>query len=243
VPDSPELSVIIPAFNEEERLGASLDRAAEYLVGSATDAEVIVVDDGSTDGTARVARERAGRFPSLRVEPNGANRGKGFSVRRGMAAARGRFLLFTDADFSTPIEEWEKVRAKLAEGFDVVIGSRSLPTSEVVVRQAWYREKMGRFFNVLVRLFALKGFIDTQCGFKAFTARAAATILPRMTLTGFGFDVEMLYVARKHGLAIAEVPVRWINSPTSRVRPIQDSLRMLGELLTIRVKDVRGRYR
>ena len=238
-----ELSLIIPAYNEEPRLGDALDQAADYLAAGGIDAEVLVVDDGSTDGTVGVARERAARFGAFRLVSNGANRGKGYSVWNGLRQARGRYRLFTDADFSTPIQEWEKIRPKLEEGYDVVIGSRSLPGSQVLVRQVWYRELMGRFFNVLVRVLAVRGFIDTQCGFKCFTARAVEILSPRQTLWGFGFDVELLYIARKHGLRVAEVPVRWINSPASRLDPVKDSLRMFGELLTIRVKDWLGRYR
>ena len=238
-----DISLVIPAYNEEHRLGATLDRLAEFFGALDRSAEVIVVDDGSTDDTARIAESKAGLFKHFRLIRNGGNRGKGYSVRNGMTQARGDIRLFYDADSSTPIEELHKVLPRIEEGFDIVIGSRSLPDSDVQVRQKWYREYLGKLFNVLVKLFALRGFIDTQCGFKCFTARATKVVFPRQTLWGFGFDVELLFIARKHGLRAIEIPVRWINSPSSRLNPVTDSLRMLAELMTIRIKDLLGRYR
>jgi len=228
-----DISIVIPAYNEAERLPPTLDRIEAYVKARALNAEVIVVDDGSRDATAEVVRERAARWPQLRLLSAGRNGGKGQAVRLGMAAATGTYRLFTDADLSVPIEELDRLLVPLQDGAAVAIASRGLKESEIELHQPWYRETMGKVFNRLVRLWVLGGIHDTQCGFKAFSAEAANRVFPPLQTRGFGFDVEVLYRARAAGLRIAEIPTRWINSPQSRVHPIRHSVAMFAELLAI----------
>ncbi|MCR4396539.1 MAG: glycosyltransferase family 2 protein [Candidatus Saccharicenans sp.] len=230
------LSVVVPAFNEEKRIGFSLFRIKDYLQSRNISAEVIVVDDGSTDRTAEEAGEIMADYPEFRVITLPVNRGKGAAVRSGVLQARGELVLFTDADLSTPIEELEKFLPLAREGCQVVIGSRALPESQIKERQGWLREHLGKFFNLLVRLLVLKGFKDTQCGFKLFRKEAAREIFLRLETEGFAFDVEVLLLAQKLGYKICQVPVVWVNHPESRVRLVRGSLEMLGELLRIRRK-------
>ncbi|MGB9906711.1 MAG: dolichyl-phosphate beta-glucosyltransferase [Candidatus Saccharicenans sp.] len=230
------LSVVVPAYNEEKRIGFSLFRIKDYLQSRNISAEVIVVDDGSTDRTAEEAGEIMADYPEFRVITLPVNRGKGAAVRSGVLQARGELVLFTDADLSTPIEELEKFLPLAREGCQVVIGSRALPESQIKERQGWLREHLGKFFNLLVRLLVLKGFKDTQCGFKLFRKEAAREIFLRLETEGFAFDVEVLLLARKLGYKICQVPVVWVNHPESRVRLVRGSLKMLGELLRIRRK-------
>ena len=201
------LSFIIPAYNESRRIGDTLVKARDYFSRQGYDYEVIVVDDGSSDGTAGFVRRS---FPDVHVIEYTPNQGKGHAVRTGMLAAQGDFRYFSDADGSTPVGEIEKLQARFDDGADVVIGSRTLPDADVQVRQALYRQTMGRIFNVFVQLLAIKGFPDTQCGFKGFSRAAAADIFPRMTIKGFGFDAELLFIARKHGFRIDQVGVTWL---------------------------------
>lgn len=236
------LSVIIPAYNEEERLAKSLPAVREFLVqrlGSSW--ELIIVDDGSADNTAGVADDffEPGEVTVVRNE---RNRGKGYSVRQGMRAAKGSVLLFSDADLSTPIADFDKLYDYIRQGYDVAIGSRSLSGSNVTVHQAWYREGMGKVFNKLVCLLVVDGFIDTQCGFKCFRKEVADTVLPKMTIDRFSFDVELLFLAQKAGYKIAEVPVEWHNVLQSRVRIVRDTLNMLCDLFRIRINDLMGKY-
>ena len=229
----PQLSIVIPAYNEARRLPATLLRIEEYLRSRSLDAEVIVVDDGSQDGTANAVRAHAAHWPSLQLISPGRNAGKGRAVQLGMAAATGRWRVFTDADLSVPIDDLDKLLLPLRDGVAVAIASRALKASEVQVHQPWYRETMGKVFNRLVRLLIMRGIRDTQCGFKGFSAEAAAKLFPPLQTRGFGFDVEVLYRARLAGFKIAEVPTRWINSPQSRLHPIRHSLAMFLELLAI----------
>jgi len=238
------LSVVIPAHNEAERIGPTLERVLEYLGRQDYAFEVVVVDDVSHDATAEVVTRFQQRAAALRLVQRTAAPGKGAAVQAGMLAAKGRRVLFSDADLSTPIEESEKLLAALErEGYDVAIGSRGLPQSELRVRQPWYREAMGRIFNLMVRAVALRGFKDTQCGFKLFRGEVVADLFRRQTIRGFAFDVEILYLALKRGLRVKEVPVTWINSPRSKVDPIRDSLRMMRDMIGIRVKNWLGLYR
>jgi dolichyl-phosphate beta-glucosyltransferase len=230
---TPEISIVIPAFNEAGRLPASLDRIEHHLRTTGLSAEVIVADDGSRDATAQVVRERAARWPQLRLVAAERNGGKGAAVRLGMAAARGRYRIFSDADLSVPIDDLEKLLGPLRAGAGVAIASRGLRDSQVELHQPWYRETMGKIFNRLVRIFVLGGVNDTQCGFKAFTAEVADRVFPELQTRGFGFDVEVLYRAHQAGYSIVEVPTRWINSPQSRVHPIRHSTMMFAELLAI----------
>jgi dolichyl-phosphate beta-glucosyltransferase len=232
----PQLSVVIPAYNEERRLPPTLDRLRAYLGRYVPDHEIIVVDDGSRDATADVARTHGATVVS-----NDGNRGKGFAARRGMLLARGQRRLMTDADLSTPIEDLDQLMARLDEGYGVAIASRALPGSNVEVRQSAYREAMGRLFNVCVRVLAVPGLHDTQCGFKLFTAEAADAAFAPARLDGFSFDVETLFIARRRGFRIAEVPVTWRNDEASRVGPM-NGLRAFLDLGRIRLNGWRGLY-
>jgi dolichyl-phosphate beta-glucosyltransferase len=233
------LSLVIPAYNEAQRIGPTLERVRAYLARQDYAFEIIVVDDGSRDSTAAVA----GSFEGVKVVRLDRNRGKGAAVRRGMLKeARGAHRFYYDADASTPIEELEACWPRFAAGADIVIGSRALAASRIERRQAWYREHMGRVFNLFLRGLGLTRFRDTQCGFKGFTARAAETCFPRQTLDGFSFDAELLHIAAMHGLRVDEVPVRWLNSPKSRVNPLTDSTRMFLDLLRVRANTAAGRY-
>jgi len=230
---TPEISMVIPAFNEALRLPTTLDRVQRHLSTAGLSAEVIVVDDGSHDATADIVRQHARRWPQLKLVVAERNAGKGAAVRLGMAAARGRYRVFSDADLSVPIDDLEKLLRPLHAGAGVAIASRGLRDSQVELHQPWYRESMGKIFNRLVRIFVLGGVHDTQCGFKAFTAEVADRVFPALQTRGFGFDVEVLYRAQQAGYQIVEVPTRWINSPQSRVHPIRHSTAMFLELLAI----------
>jgi dolichyl-phosphate beta-glucosyltransferase len=230
--------VVIPAYNEARRLPRTLERLASYLDGRLS-YELLVVDDGSRDGTADAARGAVAPPPSvLRHEPN---RGKGYAVRQGMAAARGERVLMTDADLSSPIEELPRLMAALDGGYQVAIGSRAAPGAQIEVHQPWRREWSGRAFNVCVRLLALPGIADTQCGFKLFDGEAARQVFPRCRLDGFAFDVEALFVARRLGYRIAEVPVRWRNDDATRVSLLAGA-RAFADLARLRLDAWRGRY-
>ncbi|MDI6794276.1 MAG: glycosyltransferase family 2 protein, partial [bacterium] len=235
------LSVVIPAFNEKRRIVPTLRKIRRYLETQGFLYEIIVVDDGSTDGmAAAIKKEQEGRH--LRLLKNDINRGKGYSVRKGMLAASGELILFSDADLSTPIEEVEKLLQYLANGRDIAIGSRALSESKLIVPQNWCRQTAGRTFNLLVQTLALRGIKDTQCGFKLFTRRAARMIFSRQRFDGFGFDVEVLYLGKKLGFKIAEVPVKWLNSPGSKVHILNDSTKMFLDLFRLRVNDLLGQY-
>lgn len=232
-------SLVVPTYNEQARIGDSLQKAQDFLGAQPYDWEILVVDDGSTDGTVALVGES---FPDVRLVTYRPNRGKGYAVKTGMLAARGDFRVFYDADASTPIEEVEKLWPLFEAGADIVIGSRSLPESDVAVRQHLLRETMGRTFNLVLKAVLGETFIDTQCGFKAFTAAAASVLFARQHLAGFSFDAELLYIARKHSLRIEEIPVRWLNSPNSRVKVVTHSWQMLRDLVRIRRHGRRGEY-
>lgn len=240
-PATPELSIVIPAYNEERRLAETLKRVRAYLQARRADAEVIVVDDGSRDNTAALIEARRAEFPGLRLVSNGRNRGKGYSVRHGMLEARGRIVLFTDADLSAPIEEADKLLAALGE-YDVAIGSRAVDRSLIEVHQSPLREFAGIIFNWIVRAVTGLKFVDTQCGFKAFVRERARIIFEQQRIERFGFDPEILFLAKHHGLRAVEIPVRWAHHPATKVRVIRDSLRMFAEVLSIRWNWLLGRY-
>jgi glycosyltransferase involved in cell wall biosynthesis len=239
---APELSIIIPSFNEELRLPASLEKIASYILNKRPNTEVIVVDDGSMDRTAAIAESWREKIPQLRVLSNGSNRGKGFSVRHGSLEARGDVILFTDADLSSPIEEGEKLFAAL-QSHDVAIGSRGVDRSLIEAHQSPFREFAGIVFNRIVRVTLRLPFVDTQCGFKAFRRERCRIIFEQQTIERFGFDPELLYLARHHGLSIIEVPVRWAHSPVTRVNMLRDSVGMFLDVFVIRWNALRGRYR
>ncbi len=233
----PFLSVVIPAYNEEKRLGPTLARIKEYLAAQDYSSEIIVVDNASKDRTIEVAR--AGGAEVIE-EPR---RGKGAAVRTGMLAARGDYALFSDADLSTPIEEVEKLLDRLRSGYHIAIASRALPESNITRHQPWYREIVGRGGNLLVRIVAVRGIADTQCGFKLFPRELAQRIFRVARLTGAAFDVELLFIAQKHGLKIAEVPVTWVDSPDTRFNRVTDSFDAVKDLVRVRANWVLRRYR
>ena len=238
---SPELSIIIPAYNEELRLPATLERIAAYTRAFGRETEILVVDDGSTDRTAQVAESFRSKFPALRVLSNDVNRGKGYSVRHGMLEARGRIVLFTDADLSAPIEEAGKLLAAL-ETHDVAIGSRALDRRLIFERQSRFREIAGIIFNNVVRLCLRLPFVDTQCGFKAFRREPCRIIFAQQRIERFGFDPELLYLARHHGLRAVEIPVRWGHSAATKVSMLRDSAQMFLDVFLIRWNALVGRY-
>jgi len=237
-----DLSIIIPSYNEEARLPGTLQRIAEYLPTLKLRTEVLVVDDGSTDRTAAVAESFHGKLTGLRVLSNGTNRGKGYSVRHGMLEAQGDMVLFTDADLSAPIEEAEKLLRPLNNGYDVAIGSRAMDRSLISTRQSIFRETAGIIFNKIVRMVLRLPFVDTQCGFKAFRRERCRIIFEQQRIEGFGFDPELLYLARHYGLRAIEIPVRWGHSEATKVNMLGDSLKMFGDIFTIRWNAMSGRY-
>ncbi len=231
---SRSLSVVIPAFDEEHRIGRSLETIHAYLLRQGYEAEILVVDDGSRDRTRDVVLDLARSLTLVRLLGYAGNRGKGFAVRTGVLAASREAVLFSDADLSTPISELDRLWPHYDAGRDVVIASRSVSRSRIVEHQPFYRENMGRMFNALVSMFVVRGFRDTQCGFKLFRRETAARLFSQLLTDGFAFDVEILLRARKLGLKVAEVGVEWHNSAPSKVRAVQDSARMLLELLRVR---------
>ena len=237
----PALSIVIPAYNEESRLPRTLDRIRDYLEPQSFSTEVIVVDDGSTDGTARIVTERRAIWPALKLVTNPGNCGKGYSVRHGTLEATGGIVLFTDADLSAPIEEAGKLLAAL-ETHDVAIGSRALDRSLIAVHESRFREFAGVVFNYIVRLVLWLPFADTQCGFKAFHRERCRIIFEQQRVERFGFDPELLFLALRYGLTVAEVPVRWSHDPRTRVAMMRDSIRMFGEIWWIRWNALIGRY-
>ncbi len=242
---APELSIIIPAFNEEKRLGTTLGRIRDYFTArtpALAGLEILVVDDGSTDATVRVAQDCARNIPCLRVLSGSGNRGKGYTVRRGMLEARGRIALFTDADLSSPIEECERLFAAISAGNDLAIGSRALDRSLISVHQSRFREVAGIIFNRCMRFITGLDIEDTQCGFKAFRLPECRVIFQRQRIEGFGFDPEILFLAKRHGLRIAEVPVRWGHDTATKVHVLRDSVLMLMDLLRVRFNCAAGRY-
>ncbi len=238
------ISLVIPAFNEESRITGTLEKADAFFSRQPYDAEIIVVDDGSTDKTgAQVEAFQKKASTPLILEVLPENRGKGAAVRQGMLhKAKGDFRFFYDADSATPVEELLRCDDLFEGRAEVLIGSRALPESKIHKRQAWYRMTMGRCFNRIVRLLGLTAYADTQCGFKGFTKEAAQICFSRQTIDGFGFDAELLYIAARHGLRISELPVNWYNSPQSKVNPMSDAARMFLDLFVILKNSRTGRY-
>ncbi len=237
------ISIIIPAYNEGARIGATLDKILAYLKQRGWgDAEIIVVNDGSYDNTVEIVRECAAKNPGVRLLENPGNRGKGYSVRSGMLHAEGETLLFSDADLSSPIEEASKLFAAIAAGSDIAIGSRWLQSELQTQKQPLYRQLLGRVFNLLLRIILGLKFKDTQCGFKAFTRRSAQVIFPRQQIERWGFDPELLFLARKFGFRVTEVPVAWAHREGTRINPLRDGIRMFGEILKIRWNALSGKY-
>ena len=229
------LSVVIPCFNEEQRLPRTIEMVEAYLDAAHTPYELILVDDGSADGTRQVMDAAARRNPAVRVEALPRNRGKGRALAVGVEAARGDEILLTDADLSTPIEMLDRLQAALNNGAGVAIGSRALRASRVEVSQPFYRVVMGKSFNLIVQAVLLPGIWDTQCGFKLFRGDVAKRVFANLDTDGFGYDPEVLFRARKQGVKIAEVPVVWRNSAPTKVSPVRSSLDMLKHLIRLRL--------
>jgi dolichyl-phosphate beta-glucosyltransferase len=226
-----EISIIIPAYNEALRITKSLETAVDYLHSNNYSYEIIVVDDGSSDTTSDVV-SAFGQGVVLIKQPR--NFGKGAAVRRGMLESKGEYKVFSDADFSTPVYELPKILNKLKDGFDICIGSRTVDPALIKEHQPFYREFMGKTFNKIVQLLLFRGISDTQCGFKGFTAKAADLVFNEAIIDGFGFDVEILYLARKKNLSIEQAAVEWYNDERSTVNPVTDSLKMIAEMFKIR---------
>jgi glycosyltransferase involved in cell wall biosynthesis len=235
-------SIVIPAYNESARLRPTLDTLLRYVHDQKWDVEILVVNDGSSDDTAQVIREYGKVHPEILLLENPGNRGKGFSVRNGMLHARGNICLFTDADLSSPIEEAQKLLTAINAGADVAIGSRWLKAELQTERQPLYRQAFGRIFNMVLRIVLGMRFVDTQCGFKAFRRDAVQRIFPLQKIERWGFDPEILYLARRAGLKVAEVPVVWAHSEGTRLSPVKDGIRMFGEVLRIRWYALTGAY-
>lgn len=243
------LSLVVPAYNEEKRLPASLEKIEQYLLRCDFSYELIVVDDGSKDNTRQVVKQFAATRPWVRLlhydndQDRPLNRGKGYAVRQGVLHAAGRDVLFSDSDLSAPIEEMEKLLPPISRGdFDLAFGSRALPASELQIHQPWYREWMGRTFNLFVQSVIGTTIQDTQCGFKAFRGEAAKQIFKRAKIDGFGFDTEVLFLAQKLNYRVVEVPVVWKHYANSRVNPILAPFGMMSELIQVRLNDIRGSY-
>ncbi len=235
-------SVVIPAYNESDRIRPTLDEIIRHAQEQKWDAEILVVDDGSRDDTAEIVRAYSRDYPRIQLIQNPGNRGKGFSVRNGMLHARGDICLFTDADLSSPISEAEKLFDAIQHGADIAIGSRWLRAELQTERQPLYRQAFGRIFNLLLRLVLGLHFVDTQCGFKAFRREAAQRIFSVQKVERWGFDPEILFLARRRGLRTVEVPVIWAHSEGTRLHPFRDGIRMFGDVIRIRWNALTGAY-
>lgn len=238
----PYLSIVIPVYNEEAVIEKTLREVVGYLEGKSLSYEIIVVCDGCKDNTASIAEGFVKVNDRISVIDRKTNMGKGFSVKEGCLNAKGEYVIFTDADLSTPIEEVEKLLKWLKGSYDIAIGSRGLKESDIKIHQPWYRETMGKIFNLFVQILVMRGIKDSQCGFKGFKKEVAQKIFRKQTINGFGFDVEILYIARKFGYRIKEVPVRWLNRRESKVNPLIHSIQMLTDLIRIKFLDRKGTY-
>lgn len=233
--EKPYISVVVPAYNEASRIAATVGTIRAFLQSLGEPFEIIVVDDGSVDGT----REALAAIDGVRAISYQPNRGKGYAVRQGMIASRGELVAFTDVDLSAPIDELPKLIASLDAGADVAIGSRAMRGSMLGVHQPLYRELGGKTLNLLIRLLAVRGIHDTQCGFKLFRGDLARRIFPKCIVDGWGFDIEVLRLAKKSGCSVAEIPVRWSHSADSRIRPFRAGLQVLRDILRIRLHSYR----
>lgn len=237
-----KISVIIPAFNEESLIFQNVSTVVEFCRDNFKQTEIILVNDGSTDSTLEIMDRLAKDYREVSIIDNGVRKGKGYSLREGMKRATGDYICFTDADLSAPIWQFEKLFQWIEKGYDIVIGSRGLKRSKIELHQPWYRENMGKAFNVLIRTTTPLRFRDTQCGFKVLRRKAMEEVIARTTLNGFCFDVELLYIAKKMGFKICEVPVVWNHSPDTKLNIVSDSAKMLLELLRLRYNDCIGKY-
>jgi glycosyltransferase involved in cell wall biosynthesis len=235
----PFLSIVVPAYNEGRRIRSTLEKLCHFRESESYSIELIVVDDGSTDQTVEIVSE----FPGIRLVRNDRNHGKGFTVRHGVLEARGELILTTDVDLSAPIEELEKLLSALkSSGADAAAGSRALKRELIGIHQPWFRDRAGRFFNLLVRVFTGLRLHDTQCGFKLFRQSSTRRAFEMMRVEGFGFDPELLFLIEKQGGKVVEVPVRWNDNPATKIRFLRDSTRMFLDLLAIRWRAFTGQY-
>jgi dolichyl-phosphate beta-glucosyltransferase len=239
----PMLTVIIPAYNEASAIQHCIEEVIRLFEKEADSFEIVAIDDGSTDKTLEIVRDMARSEPRIRTLTNGRNRGKGYTVKHGVLESRGNYVLFTDVDLSTPLTEYTKLKSKLDEGLDIAFGSRALSNSQLRIKQPWYRVWLGRLANKAIQSVvpALKGIKDTQCGFKLFRGDVARKIFPFQTNERWGFDFEILHIARKHEFTVAEVPVQWSHSGDSRIR-MSDYPKTLMELIKVRINESKGRY-
>lgn len=238
----PQYSIVIPAYNEARRIPATLQSVVDCVRQCGWSAEVVVVDDGSTDATARIVRDFAENAPEVRLIQNPGNCGKGYSVRSGLLNALGEVVMFSDADLSAPMEEAQGLFDAIAGGADIAIGSRWLERNRQTIRQPWYRQFFGRCFNAVTRFVMGLPFADTQCGFKAFTRAAAQTIFQLQTIERWGFDPEILFIALKRGYRIEEVPVSWAHDERTSMSYLKDGMQMLQEIAMMRWNALLGRY-
>jgi glycosyltransferase involved in cell wall biosynthesis len=236
------VSIIIPAYNESQRIVASLDKISAYIAEQQWTAEIVVVNDGSRDNTAEIVQEYVKKNPVVRLLENPGNRGKGYTVRNGVMHANGDVILFTDADLSSPIQESRKLFNAIEAGADVTFGSRWLQAELQTERQPLYRQVFGRIFNLLLRIILGLKYKDTQCGFKAFTRKAGHQIFSRQMIDRWGFDPEILFLAEKFGFKVAEVPVEWAHDNRSKINPVVDGFKMFTEMLRVRWADLTGKY-
>jgi dolichyl-phosphate beta-glucosyltransferase len=234
-----DFSIIVPAYNEAGRLGKSLDAILDFMKRWNNSFEVIVVDDGSKDATVQIVEEKMRNHKELKLIRLPSNKGKGYAVKTGILNAQGDYILFSDADLSTPIEELPKLFHWLKKGYDIAIASRACPGAKLEIHQPFYREFMGRLFNFLVRLFLLPGIYDTQCGFKLFRREAAREIFQRQRFSGFSFDFEVLYIAKRLGYKIKEVPVIWRHSPGSKVKVLRNGITSFIDIFKTRIRGVK----
>jgi len=239
---TPDYSIIIPAYNESVRIGPTLDRVLAYMQQQGWEAEIVVVNDGSRDGTAEIVRAYAGGSASVRLVENPGNCGKGYSVRNGILHAKGAVVLFTDADLSSPIEEAAKLLDAIHRGCDVAIGSRWLRSDLQTARQPIHRQVLGRAFNLALKVVLGLSFKDTQCGFKAFKQQAARDIFGRQVIRRWGFDPEILFLARQLGYKTKEIPVAWAHDERSKINPLIDGMSMLLDMFRIRWNSISGKY-
>src|SRR2546421_8491937 len=239
---TPTYSIVIPAYNEGARLGDTLEKVLAYVARHLSDTEILVVNDGSRDNTAEIVNRFAEKNPALRLIDNPGNRGKGYSVRNGMLNARGRILIFSDADLSSPIEELPKLLDALTHGADIAIGSRWLRAEMQTQRQPLHRQVFGRIFNLMLRVTLGLQYRDTQCGFKAFTRLAAQAIFPLQKIERWGFDPEILFLERKMGFKVSEIQVAWGHSGGTRTNPLVNGAPVISEILRPPCYELTGKY-
>ncbi len=237
-----EISLIIPVYNEEKRIKLTLSNCISYFKNKKINYEIIIVDDGSTDKTRLIVKDFSNKNKNIKLTKQRNNKGKGYSVKEDMLLARGDYLLFSDADLSTPIREVEKFIKVIKSGYDIVIASRNMKGSIIPIKQPFFRSFLGTIFPFIVSLLILPGYKDTQCGFKLFKKNVAKKIFNKQKINGFGFDVEILFIAKKHNYKTKELPVTWSNALGSKINPVKDSIRMLLDIFKIKLNNIKNIY-